>query len=164
MRAASGSELWLLRLMAERGLRLLGASGLMIAMTRDSEIEIVAEAGGTVPRVRGLPLNRSSLGSLCQEASRIALERPTAREAPWLNELGLQAAAVLVQPLPVEGQPGLLIALRNREPGFERAELATASDLARSIVERLESRAVHRARAAATRRPRPGARTDALGA
>ena len=139
MRAASGSELWLLRLMAERGLRLLGASGLMIAMTRDSEIEIVAEAGGTVPRVRGLPLNRSSLGSLCQEASRIALERPTAREAPWLNELGLQAAAVLVQPLPVEGQPGLLIALRNREPGFERAELAIASDLARSIVERLET-------------------------
>lgn len=139
MRAASGSELWLLRLMAERGLRLLGASGLMIAMTRDSEIEIVAEAGGAVPRVRGLPLNRSSLGSLCHEATRVALERPTAREAPWLNELGLQAAAVLVQPLPVEGQPGLLIALRNREPGFERAERATASDLARSIVERLET-------------------------
>jgi signal transduction histidine kinase len=67
------------------------------------------------------------------------LERPTAREAPWLNELGLQPAAVLVAPLDVEGQPGLLIALRDREPGFERSEIATASDLARSIVERMET-------------------------
>ena len=139
MRAASGSELWLLRLMAERGLRLLRASGLLIAMTRESEIEIVAEAGAAAPRVRGLPLHRSSLGKLCQEGASIALEQPTARETPWLNELGLQAAAVLAEPLPVEGQPSLLIALRDREPGFERSEIATASDLARSIVERLEA-------------------------
>jgi signal transduction histidine kinase len=125
--------------MAERGLRLLGATGLMIAMTRDQEIEIVAEAGAGVPRVRSLPLHRSSLGTLCQEEASMALERPTSRETPWLNELGLQAAAVLVQPLPVEGQPGLLIALRDREPGFERSEVATASDLARSVVERLEA-------------------------
>src|SRR5881227_778342 len=139
MRAASGSELWLLRLMAERGLRLLRASGLMIAMTRESEIEVVAEAGAAVPRVRGLPLHRSSLGKLSQERASMALERPTARETPWLDELGLQAVAVLVQPLPIEGQPGSLIALRDREPGFERADIATASDLARSIVERLET-------------------------
>lgn len=147
MRAASGSELWLLRLMAERGLRLLGATGLMIAMTRGPEIEIVAEAGAAIPRVRSLPLQRSSLGALCQEAASMALERPTPRETPWLNELGLQAAAVLVQPLSVEGQSGLLIALRNREPGFERGEIATASDLARSIVERLEAeRSIERER------------------
>jgi signal transduction histidine kinase len=133
--------------MAERGLRLLGASGLMIAMTREPEIEIVAEAGAATPRVRSLPLHRSSLGILCQEGAGMALERPTARETPWLNELGLQAAAVLVQPLPVEGQPGLLIALRDREPGFERNEIATASDLARSVVERLEAeRSIERER------------------
>lgn len=147
MRAASGSELWLLRLMAERGLRLLGASGLMISMTRDPEIEIVAEAGAATPRVRSLPLHQSALGKLCQERASMALERPTARETPWLNELGLRAAAVLVQPLSVEGQPGLLIALRDREPGFERGEVATASDLARSIVERLEAeRSIERER------------------
>jgi signal transduction histidine kinase len=133
--------------MAERGLRLLGASGLMIAMTRESEVEVVAEAGAATPRVRGLPLNRSSLGMLCQERASMTLERPTARETPWLDEVGLEAAAVLVQPLAVEGQPGLLIALRDREPGFERAEAATASDLARSIVERLEAeRSIERER------------------
>jgi signal transduction histidine kinase len=75
------------------------------------------------------------------------LERPTARETPWLDELGIPAGAVLVQPLQVEGQPGLMIAVRDREPGFERAEIATASDLARSIVERLEAeRSIERER------------------
>ncbi len=92
MRAASGSELWLLRLMAERGLRVLGASGLMIAMTADRELEIVAEAGAVMPRVRSLPLQSSALGRLSWEGARIALDRPSAREAPWLTELGLQPA------------------------------------------------------------------------
>jgi signal transduction histidine kinase len=147
MRAASGSELWLLRLMAERGLRVLGASGLMIAMTGDRELEIVAEAGAVMPRVRSLPVGSSALGRLSQEGTRIALDRPSAREAPWLTELGVQAAAVLVEPLPVEGQPGLMIALRSRDPGFETGEVLAAADLARSIVERLEAeRSVERER------------------
>jgi signal transduction histidine kinase len=133
--------------MAERGLRLLGASGLMIAMTQGTELEIVAEAGGAVPRVRGLPLRTSSLGQLCDQQASLSLERPSVRETPWLTELGLEAVAVLVKPLPVEGQPGLLIALRNREPGFDRTDSAAASDLARSIVERLEAeRSIERER------------------
>lgn len=133
--------------MAERGLRLLGASGLMIAMSRDAEVEIVAEAGAAAPRIRSLPLHGSSLGRLCEERARVALERPSARETPWLTELGLQAVAVLVEPLGVEGQPGLLIALRNSESGFGRADTAAASDLARSIVERLEAeRSIERER------------------
>ncbi len=125
--------------MAERGLRLLGASGLMIAMTRESELEVVAEAGAATPRVRSLPLDGSAFGRLCQSRASMALERPSARETPWLTELGLNVAAVLVEPLEVEDQPGLLIALRDREPGFGRAEIDAASSLARSIVERLEA-------------------------
>lgn len=133
--------------MAERGLRLLGASGLMIAMTSESELQVVAEAGAAIPRVRSLPLNGSAFGELCQSGASLALERPTAREALWLTELGLNAAAVLVEPLPVEGQPGLLIALRNFEPGFERGEIGAAANLARSIVERLEAeRSIERER------------------
>ena len=125
--------------MAERGLRVLRASGLMIAMTREVELEIVAEAGAATPRVRSLPLQSSALGRFCERGTRLALERPSPRETPWLAELGLEAVAVLAEPLPVEGRPGLIIALRNREPGFERAEVAAASDLARSIVERVEA-------------------------
>lgn len=139
MRAASGSELWLLRLMAERGLRLLDASGLIIAMSRGAELELVAEAGTAEPRVRSLPLRGSALGELCRAQAAVALERPTPRESPWLTELGLHAAAVLAEPLSLNGQLGLMIALRRREPAFDRAETAAAADLARSIVERLEA-------------------------
>lgn len=147
MKAASGSELWLLRLMAERGLRVLGASGLLIAMPRGSELELVAEAGAAEPRVRSLPLHGSELGALYQAQTPVSLERPTPRDSPWLTELGLLAAAVLVEPLPVEDQPGLLIALRRTEPGFDRGDVAAASDLARSIVERLEAeRSIERER------------------
>ncbi len=139
--------MWLLRLMAERGLRVLGASGLMIVLPADRELEIVAEAGAVMPRVRSLPVQASALGRISQEAGRLALDRPNAREAPWLTELGLQPAAVLVEPLPVEGQPGLMVALRDREPGFARSEVMAAGDLARSIVERLEAeRSVERER------------------
>jgi signal transduction histidine kinase len=147
MKAASGSELWLLRLMAERGLRLLGASGLLIAMTRGSELELVAEAGLAEPRVRSLPLHGSALGELCRTQAGVCRERPSPRDTPWLTELGLVAGAVLVEPLPVDGQPGLLIALRRTEPGFDRSEIAAAADLARSIVERLEAeRSIERER------------------
>jgi signal transduction histidine kinase len=147
MRAASGSELWLLRLMAERGLRLLGASGLLIAMSRGSQLELIAEAGLAEPRVRSLPLDGSALGELCRSRAEVCRERPSPRDSPWLTELGLVAGAVLVEPLPVDEQPGLLIALRRTEPGFDRGDVAAASDLARSIVERLEAeRSIERER------------------
>lgn len=144
---ASGSELWLLRLMVERGLRLLGASGLLIAMCDGAEVEVMAEAGAATPRVRSLPIQTSALGELCRTSASLSLERPSAREAPWLTELGLSASAVLVEPLSVEGQPGLVIALRAQEPGFDRADTAAASDFARSVSERIEAeRSVERDR------------------
>ncbi len=147
MKAASGSELWLLRLMAERGLRLLGASGLLIAMSSCSELELVAEAGAAAPRVRSLPLEGSALGEFCRAQKSLCLERPSPREAPWLTELGLHPAAVLLERLAFEDQPGLLIALRRDAPGFDRSDQAAASDLARSIVERVHAeRSVQRER------------------
>jgi signal transduction histidine kinase len=147
MRAASGSELWLLRLMAERGLRLLGASGLLILLSRGSELELVAEAGAAAPRVRSLPFEGSALGDFSRAQKALSLERPSPRETPWLTELGLAPSAVLVEPLALEEQPGLMIALRQTGAGFDRSELAAASDLARSIVERVRAeRSIERER------------------
>ncbi len=119
----------------------------MIVLPAERELEIVAEAGAVMPRVRSLPVQSSALGRISEEAAPLALDHPSAREAPWLTELGLQAAAVLVEPLPVEDQAGVMIALRDREPGFGRGEVMAAGDLARSIVERLEAeRSVERER------------------
>lgn len=137
MRATSGSELWLLRLMAERGLRLLDASGLMIIMSDGQELEVVAEAGDVHPRVRRLPVMATALGEVYRQRASLSLERPGPREAPWLGELGLDPVAVLVEPLPLQEQPGMIIALRAGEPAFRRSERAAATDLARTVVERL---------------------------
>lgn len=140
MKAASGGELWLLRLMAERGLRVLEASGVVILLSSGDELEVVAEAGDAHPRVRAVHSHGSALGSLAADRTAALLERPSAREAPWLAELGLdRLVGVLVEPVPLETQPGLLVAVRTMEPPFLRGDAAAAQDLARSLAARLEA-------------------------
>jgi signal transduction histidine kinase len=123
--------------MAERGLRLLDASGLLITMARGSELEVVAEAGDAEPRVRSLPVAGTALGRLLETGASVRLERPSAREAPWLGELGLRPAAALVGPLPFDVHPGLIIALRSEARAFGRGDTVAANDLARHLAERL---------------------------
>ncbi len=124
--------------MAERGLRILNASGLVIAMKSDSSLELVAEAGTARPRVRSLPLAGTALGELYEQRSSVSLVLPSPREAPWLGEIGIdRAAAVLAEPIPLEEQPGLLIGLRVEAPAFDRNDTTAAGDLARTIAERV---------------------------
>jgi signal transduction histidine kinase len=123
--------------MAERGLRVLDASGIAILLGGDSQLDVVAEAGDAHPRVRSLPVAGSGLGQLFTERRSVLLERPSAREAPWLGELGLAPVGVLVEPVPLEEQPGLLLAQRTGETPFLRQDATAASDLARSIAERV---------------------------
>jgi signal transduction histidine kinase len=136
--AVSGAELWLLRLMAERGLRVLDASGLLILMSYGADLEVVAESGNAHPRVRSLPVPGTALGDLYRASESLSLVRPGSREVPWLGELGLdRVAAVLVEPVPLEEQPGLMIAARSEPPAFDRNDATSASDLARTIAERV---------------------------
>jgi signal transduction histidine kinase len=140
VKAASAGELWLLRLMAERGLRVLDASGVVILLSNGPELEVVAEAGDAHPRVRTLPSDGSSLGQLFADGVSASLERPSAREAPWLAELGLDhASSALVEPVPLQEQPGLLVAIRTREPPFLRRDAAAAQDLASTLCARVEA-------------------------
>lgn len=126
--------------MAERGLRVLDASGVLILLSSGHELEVVAEAGSAHPRVRTLPVNGSALGQLFEDGASASLERPSAREAPWLAELGLDhAGSALVEPVPLQEQPGLIVAIRTREPPFLRRDAAAAQDLARTLSERLEA-------------------------
>jgi len=127
------------RLTAERGLRVLDASGVLIILRDGPELEVVAEAGDARPRVRRLPITGTALGRVFADCGSLLLERPSAREAPWLGELGLTTLAVLVEPLPLGKQPGLMIATRSQPLAFDRRDAAAARDLARALVERLEA-------------------------
>ena len=58
----SGSELWLLRLMADRGLALLDASTLLMVIEERGELRVAAASGAGTPRLRIMPVEGSALG------------------------------------------------------------------------------------------------------
>ena len=102
----SGSELWLLRLMADRGLALLDADGVMVVIEDRGELRVAAASGKVTPRVRIMPVAGSALGAMYQEGRPVALEPPTGPEAAWLHELGIEAREAMVEPFQLEGQGG----------------------------------------------------------
>jgi signal transduction histidine kinase len=139
----SGSELWLLRLMADRGLALLDASSLLVVIEEKGELRVAASAGATRPRLAIAPVQGSALGALYLAGEPVALERPRGSEAMWLHELGLEARAVLVEPLDLEGQNrvgaaggGLVIAMRT-DGGFRGPDVQALSAFAASVSQRL---------------------------
>jgi len=133
----SGSELWLLRLMADRGLALLDAGTLLIVIEERGELRVAASSGQGTARVRILSVEGSALGALYRAGQPVALDRPRGHEALWLHELGIEARAVLVEPLAMEGHGGgLVIALRH-DGGFRNPDRDALRAFAESITQRL---------------------------
>jgi len=133
----SGSELWLLRLMADRGLALLDASALLMVIEERGELRVAAASGEVSVRVRILPVDGSALGALHRAGTPLSLDRPRGHEAAWLHELGLEARAVLVEPLKMEGHGGgLVIALRT-DGGFRDPDRRALNAFATSVAQRL---------------------------
>ena len=135
----SGSELWLLRLMADRGLALLDAGTLLIVIEERGELRVAASSGAGVPRVRILSVEGSALGALYRAGQPVALDRPRGQEALWLHELGLEARGVLVEPLRMEGHGGgLVIALRS-DANFRDPDRRALHAFAESVTQRLKA-------------------------
>ncbi|HEY5044711.1 MAG TPA: sensor histidine kinase [Solirubrobacteraceae bacterium] len=133
----SGSELWLLRLMADRGLALLDAGTLLIVIEERGELRVAAASGEQTVRLRIVPVEGSALGDLYRAGEPLSLNRPRGQEAAWLHELGLEARAALVEPLSMEGYGGgLVIALRG-DGGFRDPDRRALNAFATSIAQRL---------------------------
>lgn len=137
----SGSELWLLRLMADRGLALLDADGLIIVIeergARGPELRVAAASGQAEVRVRILPVDSSALGEVHRAGRPLALENPRGEEAGWLHELGIEARSILVEPVSMsEMGGGLVIALR-RDGSFRPADAEALRAFAASVAQRL---------------------------
>src|ERR1700681_1651628 len=100
--------------MADRGLALLDAGTLLILIEERGELHVAASSGEGTVRRRIMPVEGSALGALYQAGKPVALDRPRGQEAAWLHELGLEARAVLIEPLSMEGQGScLVVALRS---------------------------------------------------
>jgi signal transduction histidine kinase len=135
----SGSELWLLRLMADRGLALLDAGTLLIVIEERGELRVAASSGEGTPRVRILSVEGSALGAVYQAGEALALDRPRGHEARWLHELGIEARGVLLEPLSMEDHGGgLVIALRH-DSSFRDPDKRALHAFAESVTVRLKA-------------------------
>jgi signal transduction histidine kinase len=133
----TGSELWLLRLMADRGLALLDADSLLIVIEERGELRVAASAGSSTMRVRIVPVEGSALGDLYSAGHSQALDRPRGKDAAWLHELGVEVRAALVEPLSLEGQGGgMVIAMRSNN-GFRNPDREALQAFATSVAQRL---------------------------
>lgn len=133
----SGSELWLLRLMADRGRALLDADSVLVVIEESNELRIAATAGSGTVRLRIVPIEGTALGELHRAGRPVALDRPRGEEARWLHELGLEARSALSEPLPMhELGAGLVIALR-RDGGFREPDRRALAAFAESVARRL---------------------------
>jgi signal transduction histidine kinase len=133
----TGSELWLLRLMADRGLALLDASSLLMVIEERGELRVAAASGESRPRLRIVPVEGSALGALYQQGKPVALDRPRGQDAALLHELGIEARAVLVEPLSMEGQGGGLVIALRRDAGFKGPDRQALNAFAASVAQRL---------------------------
>ena len=133
----SGSELWLLRLMADRGLALLDAGTLLVVIEERGELRVAASSGAQSVRLRITRVQGSALGALYLQGSPLALDRPRGPEAAWLHELGLEARAVLVEPLNLEGHGGGMVIALRESGSFREPDRQALSAFASSVSQRL---------------------------
>jgi signal transduction histidine kinase len=135
----TGSELWLLRLMADRGLALLDADALLMVVEERGELRVAASSGRSSVRVRVLPVDASALGAVYRSGQSLSLDKPRGQEATWLHELGLEARAVLVEPFAMEGQGGGLVVAAREDSGFRDPDRRALSAFAASVAQRLQA-------------------------
>lgn len=129
--------MWLLRLMADRGLALLDGGTVVILIEDRGELRVGACRGEQTASLRIARLEGTALGALHQARQPLALDRPRGQEAAWLHELGLEARSALVEPFTIEPSGGgLVIAVRSdgRFRGHDRDAL---SAFAASVAQRL---------------------------
>lgn len=129
--------MWLLRLMADRGLALLDASTLMVVIEERGELRVAASSGAGTVRVRIMPVQGSALGALYLAGQPVSLDRPRGQEAAWLHELGVEARAALVEPFRMEGHGGGLVIALRADGGFRRPDGQALSAFAASVAQRL---------------------------
>jgi signal transduction histidine kinase len=129
--------LWLLRLMADRGLALLDASTLLVVIEERGELRVAASSGGASPRLRIVRVQGSALGALYTAGQPVSLDRPRGQEAAWLHELGLEARGVLVEPLNMEGHGGGLVIALRENASFRDPDRQALGAFASSVSQRL---------------------------
>jgi signal transduction histidine kinase len=133
----AGSELWLLRLMADRGLALLDGGTVAILIEDRGELRVGACRGEQAASLRIAPVEGSALGAMYRAGEPLALDRPRGDEAAWLYELGLEARAALVEPFTMEPYGGGLVIAVRSDGSFRGPDRDALKAFAASVAQRL---------------------------
>lgn len=139
--------------MADRARRALDPSIVLVILEEGGELHVAASSPERSVSSRVVPIEGSALGALYREGKPVSLERPLGSQADWLRELGLEAGPALIQPLALEPQGGMMVALR-RDESFRSADSSTLTALAASLTTHLMTE-----RTAEVERLRYGARS-----
>jgi signal transduction histidine kinase len=123
--------------MADRGLRLLDASTLLIVIEERGELRAAATSGEATLRRKITPVQGSELGNLYKRGEAVALDRPRPQDAAWLYELGLEARSALVEPLHMEGQGGGMVIALRKDGAFRDPDRQALSAFSTSVSQRL---------------------------
>jgi signal transduction histidine kinase len=123
--------------MADRGLRLLDASTLLIVIEERGELRAAASSGEATLRRKITPVQGSELGALYRRGEAVALDRPRPQDAAWLYELGLEARSALVEPLHMEGQGGGMVIALRKDGAFRDPDRQALSAFSTSVSQRL---------------------------
>ena len=132
--------MWLLRLMADRALALLGGNATVAIVIEDrGELRIGACRGEQSVSLRIAPLQGSALGTLYRAGESQLLDRPKGEEAAWLHELGLEARQALLEPFDMEGAGGGLVIAVRADGRFDSSERDSLRAFAGSLADRLKA-------------------------
>jgi signal transduction histidine kinase len=131
------AERWLMELMADRAMRVLDASAVLVLRERGGDLHVAASTGRASPSASVIPVQGSALGELYLAGEPFAVEHPLRDQSAFLRELGLEAQSALVQPLEIEGPGGGVILALRRDSGLRAGDESALGAVAKSLAEQL---------------------------
>jgi two-component system, NarL family, sensor histidine kinase DevS len=129
--------LWLLRLMADRGVALLDGGTVVILIEDRGELRVGACRGEQAASLRITPVEGTALGAMFRAGQPLAVDKPRGEEAAWLHELGLEARAALAEPFTMESYGGGLVIAVRSDGGFGGHDREALKAFAASVAQRL---------------------------
>jgi signal transduction histidine kinase len=129
--------LWLLRLMADRGVALLDGGTVVILIEDRGELRVGACRGEQAASLRITPVEGTALGAMFRAGQPLAVDKPRGEEAAWLHELGLEARAALAEPFTMESYGGGLVIAVRSDGGFRGHDREALKAFAASVAQRL---------------------------
>jgi signal transduction histidine kinase len=146
------AERWLMELMADRAMRILDATSVLVVRERGGDLHVAASVGRGSVSARVIPVEGSALGDLYRRAQPFEVEHPLREQGAFLRELGLEGQTALVQPLGIEGPGGGMMLAIRADSGLRRGDESAFAAVASSLTQQLMAE-----RTAETERLRYGA-------